>query len=502
MIFNYLKIAVRSLRKNKAFSAINIFGLAIGLACCMLIMAYISDETSYDRQAPDAGRIYRVGIHLNQNGGTADYPTVDGGVGPGIRNTYPEVVDVTRFFPTNPVYVKVGDRVFKESKIALCDSNFLRFFSIPLVAGDPATALSGPGIVVTTAFAKKYFGESPALGKSLPIFGQLKITGVIDKLPDNMHFHFDAFVFGNFHSTTWSNIGFYTYFKLAKNADPAGLEAKFPDLVMKYIVPESVHDMGITLAEARKGAKDWHFYLMPVTDIHLRSHTKYELEHNGDIQYVYIFGALALFILLLACLNFANLATVSSAQRAREVGIRKVLGSLRSQLVGQFLAESVVLAFVSMLVALAFVLLLLPLFNELSGKHFEFPFFLQPGKLAIAALLAIAVGMLSGLYPAFFLSAFRTIAVLKGGVSGTSGRRTPLRKGLVVFQFIISTFFIVSTVFVYQQLHYMQNKKLGYDPSQVLMIEDTYALRSNQSAFRQSLLADSRVIDATISRDA
>src|SRR5579872_6791549 len=368
MILNYLKIAIRSLKKNRAFSAINIFGLAIGLSCCMLIMAYITHETSYDRQSPDADRIYRIGIHMNQNGGTADYPAVDGGVGPGVRSIYPEVVDVTRFLPADPGYVKVGDRVFKEKKIALCDSNFLRFFSIPLIAGDPKTALAGPGIVVTKELARKYFGDTPALGKSLPIFGQSKITGIIDRLPENMHFHFDAFVFGNFHSTTWSNIGFYTYLKLARNADPARLEAKFPDLVMKYIVPESVHDMGISLAEARKSASDWHFYLMPVTEIHLYSHSKYELEPNGDIQYIYIFGALALFILLLACLNFANLATASSAQRAREVGIRKVLGSLRSQLIGQFLAESVVLAFVSMLVALLAVSLLLPLFNELSGK--------------------------------------------------------------------------------------------------------------------------------------
>jgi putative ABC transport system permease protein len=502
MIFNYLKIAIRSLKKNKAFSAINIFGLAIGLACCMLIMAYIAEETSYDRQAPDSGQIYRLGIHLVQNGGTAEYPDVDGAVGPGIRSIYPEVLDVTRIFPANPVYVKVDDRIFKESRIALCDSNFLRFFSIPLAEGDPKIALSGPGIVVTRAFAKKYFGDSPALGKALPIFGQVKITGIINQLPDNTHFHFDAFIFGNFRSTTWSNIGFYTYLKLAKNANPAGLEAKFPDLVMKYIVPESVHDMGITEAEARKSAKDWHFYLMPVTDIHLRSHSKYELEPNGDIQYVYIFGALALFILLLACLNFANLATVSSAQRAREVGIRKVLGSLRSQLIGQFLAESVVLTLLSMVVALVFVSLLLPLFNELSGKHFDFSQFLRSGNLAMAFLLALMVGFLSGLYPAFFLSAYRTIAVLKGGIGGSGGKRTPLRKGLVVFQFIISTFFIISTVFVYQQIRFMQNKKLGYDPSQVLMIEDTYALQTDQLAFRQSLLQDSRVINATISRDA
>jgi len=501
MIFNYLRIAIRSLKNNRAFSLINIFGLAIGLACCTLIIAYLADEVSYDRFYPDFSQIYRVGIKLNQNGGTADYPDPDAAVGPGIKNTYPEVLAATRLVPLRETYIKIGDKQFKERHIVACDSNFFRFFSIPLLEGDPATALAGPGAVVTKEFGRKYFGDSSAMGRTLPIYGGIKITGVIDRIPDNAHFHFDAFLYGNFHGTTWSNIGFYTYLKLAKGADPAKLMAKFPDLTEKYVVPETVHDMGVSLAEARKEAKDWHFYLMPLTDIHLRSQTKYELEPNGDIQYVYIFGALAFFILLLACVNFANLSTVSSARRAKEVGIRKVLGSVRAQLIGQFLAESLILTFVSMLVALALISLVLPLFNQLSGKQLPLSLFLHPGAIAKMMGVVLLVGVLAGLYPAFFLSSFQTIAVLKGGIAESTGRQVPLRKGMVVFQFMISTSFIVSTVFVYQQLRYMQDKKLGYDSTRVLMIEDTYALRKDQLAFKQQLLADSRVISATISRD-
>jgi len=501
MLFTYLKIAVRNLRKNRVFSAINVFGLAIGLACCLFIVAYIADELSYDRYPIHAGQIYRVGVRVNQNGGTADYPDVDVAVGPGIKNTYPEVLASTRMMPLGPFYLKIDDKLFKEEKVVAVDSNFLEFFSIPLLEGDARSALTGPFAVVTKAFAKKYYGDSSALGKTLPMYGGIKITGVTDKIPDNAHFHYDIFVYGNFRGNTWSNIGFYTYLMLARGTDPSRLTAKFPDLTERYVVPETVHDMGVSLAEARKEAQDWHFYLMPLTDIHLRSQTKYELEANGDIQYIYIFGALGMFILLLACVNFANLATVNSTQRSKEVGIRKVLGSVRLQLVGQFLAESVVLTFVSMLVAVVFIALLLPLFNQLSGKQLSFWLILTPRAIGFMLGLAMIVGLVSGLYPAFFLSSFRIISVLKGGVGDSSGKRSPLRKSLVVFQFMVSTSFIIASIFVYQQLHYMQNKKLGYDSSQVLVIEDTYALNKDQYAFKQQLMSDSRVISATLSRD-
>ncbi|HXB91612.1 MAG TPA: ABC transporter permease, partial [Puia sp.] len=373
MLINNLRIAFRSLAKNKIFSSINIFGLSIGLTCFLLIGAFLYDELRYDHYSPNAGQLYRIGIQLNQNGGMADYPHVDVAVGAGIKNAYPGVIASTRLLPLAEQYIKYADKQFKEQHIAFCDSNFLQLFSIPLAEGDANTALLSPGtIVISKTFARRYFGDEPAMGKTLQVFGGLKVTGVVDKMPDNAHFHFDAFISMAtnkyaMQGTTWSNIGFYTYLLLDKTADPRKLETRFPELVEKYIVPETQHDMGVSLAEARKTIGSWHFYLMPVTDIHLKSNTKYEIEPNGDIQYIYIFSALALFILLLACINFTNLSTASSARRSKEVGIRKVLGSEKRELMGQFLVESILLTFFAMLLALAFTWLLLPLFNQLSG---------------------------------------------------------------------------------------------------------------------------------------
>ena len=509
MIKNYFRIAARNLFKNKVFSFINIFGLAIGLSCCMLIAAFLFDELSYDKSGEHAKQIYRLGLQITQNGGQADYPNVDVAVGEGIKNTFPEVLASTRITGPRQTFVHYKDKQFKETKIVLCDSNFLQLFSIPLIEGDEKNALVAPNsIVITKAFAKKYFGDGPAVGNSL-LFDRFpyKITGVIDKIPDNAHFHFDGFMSMTsspyaINLNTWSNIGYYTYLLLNKDADPKKLEAKFPPLITKYVAPEAQHDMGISLAEAQKSVNSWHFYLMPVTDIHLHSNTKYELEANGDVQYIYIFGALAIFILLLACVNFTNLSTASSAKRSREVGIRKVLGSVKNQLVFQFLVESVLLTFCAMVFALLFVYLLLPSFNQLSGKNISILFFINYKAIASAILLIIFVGLLAGIYPAFFLSSFNTISVLKGASSNTRAKKNGLRSGLVVFQFMVSTALIIATFVVYQQLHFMQNKKLGYDKEQVLVIQDTYGLDSNQNAFKQKLLTDSRIVSATISRDA
>ncbi|TDX01578.1 ABC transporter permease [Dinghuibacter silviterrae] len=500
----YFRIALRSLSKNRVFSLINITGLAVGLACCLLMMAYIAWETGYDR---NANQLYRVGVQLNQNGGIADYPDVDVAVGEGIKEAVPGVLASTRILQAAVPIVHYGDKRFKETNIAMCDSNFLQLFSIPLVEGDARTALVEPSsMVITRAFEKKYFGGEPGLGKTLLLAGgaPFKVTGVVDKIPDQTHFHFDAFLSitssqGIMHNHTWSNIGFYTYLLLQKGVDPKTVERQLPPLVEKYVVPEVVHDMGVSLAEARKSIDAWHFYLMPVRDIHLQSHTKYELEPGGDSQYVYIFAALAVFILLLACVNFTNLSTASSAGRSREIGIRKVLGSIRSQLVTQFLTESLLLTLAAMLLALGLVWLLLPWFNQVSGKSLPFGYFLSPGALATDLGLVVLAGFLAGVYPAFFLSSFKILQVLRG--KAASGRRSTLRSTLVVFQFIISTSLIIATLIVYRQLYYMQHKKLGYDKDQVVFLKDAYGLQANQYAFKQHLLADPRVTSVSLSRD-
>lgn len=504
MIKNYFKIAWRNVVKNKAFSFINVFGLSVGLACFMLIAAFVYDELSYDRYAANASQIYRVGLHLDENGGTTDFPIVDGAVGPGIKNAYPEVVSVTRYAGTGYMYMDYNDKKFKEEKIAFLDSNFLQTFSIPLAEGNVNSALTDPfSIVISRATAVRYFDKEPALGKLLASDGQTyKVTGVFEKIPGNSHFHFDMAISMSSQrrrAETWSNISHFTYLTLKPGTNPKQLEAKLPQLVAKFVVPEIQHDMGVSLAEAQKSVNTFRFFLQPLTDIHLRSNTKFEMEPNGDINYLYVFGALALFILLLACVNFTNLSTASAGKRSKEVGIRKVMGSLKGQLVAQFLAESILLSLLAAVIAFAIVYALLPAFNHLSGKDIHIGFFLQYTSLLAILGVSLFTGILAGIYPSFFLSAFKPIKVLKGTLS-TQPRRSILRGSLVVFQFVVSTALIISTIVVYRQLHFMQNQKLGYNKEQVLILQDTYdGLGQNESAFKQKLLEDNRVVNATIS---
>src|SRR6185312_10485168 len=395
MIKNFFKIALRNLRKNKAFSFINIFGLAIGLTCFMFIAVFVYNELNYDRYPAEAKNMYRINLSVTGNGDVAVYPDVDMGVGEGFKAAFPEVKALTRISPASD-FIQYDDKQFKEDHLAFADSNFLQLFSIPLIKGDNVNALVQPNsVVITKALAKKYFGDTEPIGKTLSIGirkDPYKVTGVIEKVPDDSHFHFDAFLsLSTWHITnkTWSNLGPYTYLLLDKNADPKKLEAKFPQLVAEHVVPEIQHDMGVSLAEAKKSVNTFVFSLQPLTSIHLYSHTKYELEPNGDIQYVYIFSALALFILLLACVNFTNLSTARAVKRAREVGVRKVLGSLKKQLIIQFLTESVLLTLFAMLCAFVFIFLLLPYFNQLANKNISFNFFL--GYKSIFAMLGLSL---------------------------------------------------------------------------------------------------------------
>jgi putative ABC transport system permease protein len=502
MLKNYFKIALRNLRRNRVFSLINILGLSTGLAACLLIAAYVQEETHYDRFATRAKDIYRVDLGVI-SGARADYPMVDVAVGPGIAAALPGVEASTRLTRVGDNFVRYGTRQFKEQKFAIVDSNFFEVFTLPFPEGDVHTALTRPNsLVITRALADKYFGTGSALGKTLELqsYGSCTVTGVIDKIPDNAHFHFDAFLSFStvkIREYTWSNVGYYTYLLLRPQTDPKKLEARFPELVAKYAVPEIARDMGVPLAEAKKAVNTFVFSLLPLTDIHLHSDTKYELEANGSSRYVLIFSALAVFILLLACANFTNLSTASAAGRGKEVGIRKVMGSLKKQLIAQFITESILLTGFSMVLAFVQVLLLLPYFNLVSGKHIVFWSFLGFPALTAASVLTLIVGAAAGIYPAFFLSSFNTIRVLKGSIEG--GRKSLLRSSLVVFQFAVSISLIVATLVVYRQLHFMQDRRLGYDKDQVLFIQDANLLGSNQEAFRQQLLQDKRVTDASIS---
>lgn len=502
MFSNYLKTAWRNLMKNKAFSFINIIGLAIGLTCFILIAIFVYDELNYDTYATDAENIYRVNLNVTGNGSVDVYPNVDFAVGEGMKAAFPEIKDFTRMWPSSD-FVKYNDKQFKEDKLAFADANLLQLFSIPLINGSNKSALEQPNsVVISKAFAKKYFGDADPLGKQLVIGlrdALYKVTGVFDKVPDNTHFHFDAFIsLSTFKipNPTWSNLGTFTYLKLNKNADAKKLEAKFPQLVAKYVVPEVQHDMGISLAEAQKSVNTFVFSLQPLTGIHLYGHTKYELEANGDAQYVYIFSVLAVFILLLACVNFTNLSIARSVRRAKEVGVRKVMGSAKWQLVKQFLSESVLMSGCAMLLAFGLIALLLPYFNQLAGKQLVVEDLINIKFIAAMLALVFFVGVIAGIYPSFFLSSFNPVKVLKGSIGGR--QKNVLRSSLIVFQFFVSTALIIATIIVYQQLNYMQNKKLGYSKEQVIFLPDARLIGTSQDAFKQQVLKDSRVVAASI----
>jgi len=505
MIKNYFKIALRNLYKNKVLSFINIFGLAVGFTCCLLISGFLYDEMSYDKFPANAKDIYRVELNIENKD---FYSAADVAVGKGMKQAYPEVMDFTRLINWKNVFVKSGDKQFKEPAIAAIDANFLKMFSIPLMHGDVATALKEPySVVLSHEAAVKYFGNQDPIGKFLTVNNNsnnpYKVTGVIGKLPGSLHFNFDFYIDyrDNPNNQTWSNVGNYTYLQLKPGTDPKKLEAKFPELVAKYVVPEVQHDMGVSLAEAQKSVSTFVFYLKPLKSIHLYSSNVDELQANGSIKYVYIFAALAFFIILLAAVNFTNLSTAASIKRSKEVGIRKVMGSDKKQLVIQFLSESVLLSLIAFLVSLLLVYFLLPYFNNLSGKQLFLSSYLSYKALIPELLFVLAVGIFAGIYPAFFLSNFNIISILKGKNNTAPQSTRSIRSGLVVFQFAVSISLIICTILVYQQLHFMQNKKLGFDKTQLLIINDSYLLGKNQAAFKQQLLQDTRVLNATISRD-
>ncbi|WP_336517594.1 ABC transporter permease [Pollutibacter soli] len=505
MFKNFLLIAWRNIRKQKSFSFINIFGLAVGLTCFMFIAVYIHNELTYDKYPAQAKNIYRVHLSVAGNGDVAEYPNVDVAVGAGMKAVYPEILNFTRIAPATD-FVKYENRQFKEKKLAFVDSGFLRFFSLPLIAGNADEALTQPNTVVLSKSAvKKYFGDEDPIGKALTIGVNkviYKVTGVMEDIPARSHFHFDALLSMATHQMrqqTWSNLGFYTYLHLQEGTEPRKLQAKFPDLVAKHIVPEIQQDMGVSLAEAQKAVDDFVFTLVPLTKIHLYSNGKFEIEPTGDIKYIYIFSALAVFILLLACVNFTNLSTAKSTTRGKEVGIRKVLGSLKQQLVFQFLSESILFSLFSMLLAYVLIYLLLPYFNQVSNSRIHFNTFFSLQWTFILLSVSLVSGTLAGLYPAFFLSALMPIKVLKG-TTIDGNRKKLIRSGLIIFQFFISATLIVATIIVYQQMQFMQDKKLGYDKDQVLFLPDARLLGAKQLAFKQKLSQDPRVIASSISR--
>jgi putative ABC transport system permease protein len=493
MFKNYLKIAIRNLWKNKGFSAINIFGLASGLAICLLIIFYVNNELGYDQYNTKADRIYRIDGDLRFGGNHFVMAQAPDPMGPTLKQDFPQVEQYVRFRNHGGIMVKKGNENVEEDKVVYTDSTLFSVFTLPMIQGDPSTALTEPNsVVITESTAKKYFNSTDVVGKSM-IFGDTgnyKITGVIKDIPKQSHFHFDFFIsmygqLSSYEINQWTSNNFNTYIVLKKGTDADNLSSQLNGFVMRYVAPV-FKSLDITEEEFKKQGNYLHYNLMPLEKIHLYSNRSGELEANGNIEYVYIFSLIAFFILLIACVNFMNLSTARSANRAKEVGVRKVLGSLRKNLVTQFLSESILISFISLALALVIAALLLPYFNQLSGKDMTLNLFLKPWLLPAAILLMIVVGLIAGSYPAFYLSSFKPVQVLKGKLA-IGFKSKWLRSGLVVFQFSISIILVIGTLVIYTQLNYIRNKDIGFDRSRVLIIKNTDALGSQAKVFEDEI---------------
>ncbi len=487
MLLNYLKIAWRNIRKDAFYSLLNILGLTIGVTCGLLLLLYVTDELSYDRYHANADRIYRLASRLHEPDKSFGWASTQVPVAPTLKKDYPFIENYVRFFPYGRVMFRQGEKRFYEEDVFAADSTVFDVFSYPFVEGDPRTALDQPGsVVLTRKTAEKFFGSRSALGQSLQTNDTTfyKVTGVIEDVPKASHFTFNALISTGQNersqaNQTWGNFYVSSYLVLPKNFDLKRLESKFPQVYDKYVGP-LFKPLGIKIT----------YELQPLTRIHL--HSKLEGETNGDIGYVYTFGAVAFFMLLIASINYMNLSTARSAKRAKEVGLRKVMGSLRSRLIGQFLTESVLMTVLALGASLILVAVLLPFFNTVAGKEIGFRELFQPYFLLIALGIVAFTGFISGSYPAFYLSSFEPAAVLKGSFNAKGG--TFFRKALVVSQFSISLVMLICTWIVYQQLGFMRTKDLGYDRDQVLTIDyQDQQPRARYSALRNSLLANPRI---------
>ena len=508
MLRNYLKVAFRNIVNEKFYSIINVTGFAVGLACCLLIIFFVKDELSYDRFNENADRIYRMHMQGKFGGNEFHLTYQAAPTAPAMIEEFPEVEDAVRFRYDGSWYITYEDKIFKEEELIYVDGSIFNIFSINMIEGNPLTALSDPySVVLDEEVAEKYFGDEDPMGKTLDLEGKAyQVTGIIEKLPANSHFKFG--LFASFitleredqsgYMQTWLSQNYQTYLLLREGADPEALEAKFPALVEKYVGPEVEQFLGVNLEEFAEGGNNLGYYLMPLLSIHLHSAIGGEFEANGSMTYVYIFSAIALFILVIACINFMNLATARSTKRALEVGIRKSLGSRRTQLILQFLSESVLMCVISMLLAIGIAELLLPFFNSLTGKELTSVVILEPEFMVAIMLVTLLVGLIAGSYPAFFLSGFKPAAVVKGD------KRTGIRSGtfrsvLVIFQFCISIVLIISTAVVYKQLRYVQNKNLGFDKEQIITVHDAYVLDGQTEAFKEEVMRSPLFVSATMS---
>ena len=489
MFKSQIAITLRHMTRQKGYTAINIIGLAVGMVCAMLIFFYVDFELSYDRYHEKANRIYRVAVNNDARTPPA--------MAPALQEDFPEVLSYVRLLPTTGTWImKHEENIYYENRVYWADKDLLNIFTLPLIRGDSRTALEAPySVVISEDTARKYFGEEDPMGKTIIAdidFMVLTVTGVMENTPANTHLQADFIISLSSSSAGdlkyWSWINFYSYILLSERHSHAEIEGKLPDFVNRHI--------GEHLQE--RGGR-FELILQPVTDIHLHSNLEHETGTNGNITYVYILSAIALFILVVACINFINLSTAQFASRAREVGLRKVLGANRSQLLRQFLGESVVLTVLALMIALVVLWLISPYFDTFAGKPVTADYTAHPLRLLVLPAGAILIGLLSGSYPALLLSAMRPIQGVKGGLQmETTGALS--RKILVVIQFIISIAMIISTGILFKQTDYIQNKNLGFNKDQVIVIPIVGAALENFQPWKDALLQHTGVAGVTHAR--
>ena len=501
MLRNFFKVAVRNLLKRKAYTLINVLGLATGMAVCLLIVLFVQSELNYDQQHEKAKNIYRLVLDRIYPGRTTSYAFIPQSIGAAVKAEFPEVKESVRLYnftgDNGNFFLRIGDKVFEEKRVFAADSNFFRVFTCKILKGN-ATALMKPNsVVLNESTAKKYFGSvDAAINKTFETDGNnnnnnvFQITAVCADWPENSHFLFDLLI-----STTglnftkelnYINFSAHTYLLLNPGASAKSLEIKFPLIIKKYVAGDIEKRFGESMEQFLKEGNGYHYHLQPLQKIHLISDMEGELRPNGSLKAVYIFSIVAIFILVLACINFVNLSTARSVERAREVGIRKTFGSERKSLIGQFLLESIVISSISILIAFGLIALLLPLFNQVSGKSLTITYFLQPANILLILAFAVIIGLIAGIYPAFVLSSFKPILVLKGRFKSQKYGLV-LRNGLVVFQFAISVILIVSTVMVNRQMRYMLGEKIGFRKDHVIIVERTDLLDKQTKAFKTEL---------------
>lgn len=500
MIKNYLKIALRNLMKYKFTSFINLFGLSIGFTCCLLIFIFITNELSFDKYNRNADRIYRVTRRFNSPEGKTylNLGTIAPPFGPLIQNDFPDIQKITRLLPNGTTPIRYKEKIFNEEKVFFADENLFSVFDVAVTKGNPATALNDPFcVMLSEAMAKKYFGNDDPINKVIRQNNttNYKVTGIYKSFPSNAHVHpeillsfntlKDSAVYGDKNlKTNFGNNSFFTYLLLPPNYPAEKIEAQFPAFIDKHFPTMPNQQL--------KPSKTTSLSLQKLADIHLRSHLDYEAEENGDIKNVYIFSVIALFILLIACINYMNLSTSRSVLRAREIGIRKAIGAERKEIIAQFLSESVLVTWIALLLSIVFTWLTLPWLNKISGQELSLSLIMNTKMILLLLLIPFFVGIISGLYPAFFMSSFQPVKVLKGILRIETGNIS-FRQVLVIAQFSISIILIIATAIVFQQQGYMQNKSLGYDREHIVTLPYDQALEPQFEAFRNDLLQNPAV---------